>query len=78
MAPHVSVQKTARETAVCVPVCHVLEITASVVPVANALLARAAVPQANVVSLEPQKAMTALRMPREHNLSKCVLLTSKG
>ena len=56
-------------------------MTASVVPVANALLAHAAVPrpgQANVVSLEPQKAMTALRMPREHNLSKCVFLTSKG
>ena len=48
------------------------------VPVANVLLARAAVPQENVVSLESQKAMTALRMPREHNLSKCVLLTSKG
>ena len=58
-------------------------MTASVVPVANVLLTRAAVPQANVVSLEPQKAMaalrmTALRMPREHNLSKCVFLTSKG
>ena len=38
------------------------------VPVANALLARAAVPQANVVSLEPQKA----RQPYEcHENTTC-------
>ena len=56
MVPHASVQKTARETAMCVPVyvlgmSWIMERTASVVPVENAVLACAAVPQANVVSL---------------------------